>query len=50
MTTCKVPTCSNEVGQQDRDDYRKTRFCSVMCDVRYDKLKQEAKEAKISAE
>jgi len=46
MTTCQAPGCENPVGQQDRDDYRANRFCSVQCDVLYDKRKQEAQQAK----
>ena len=45
-TECKAPGCSNPVGQQDRDDYRCSRFCSVKCDVKYDKLKADARDAR----
>lgn len=50
MTTCQAPACENAVGQQDRSDYRDSRFCSVQCDVLYDKRKQEAQQAKRDAE
>lgn len=46
--TCKYPTCSNPVGQQDREDYRSNKFCSIQCDVTHDKRKMEAKEARLS--
>jgi hypothetical protein len=46
--TCKYPTCSNDVGQQDRDDYRKRTFCSIQHEVKYDHLKMDAKDAQES--
>ena len=36
--TCKMPNCDREPGEQDRDDYRTSRFCSVECDVKYDHI------------
>lgn len=44
--TCRMPNCQNEPGSQDRDDYRTTRFCSVECDVKYDHLKADARDAR----
>ena len=41
--TCKMPNCDREPGEQDRDDYRTSRFCSVECDVKYDHLKADAR-------
>ena len=43
MTECKM--CSNLVGQEDRDGYRKSKFCSMRCDVTYDKRKADARDA-----
>ena len=44
--TCRMPNCTNPTGQQDRDDYRTTRFCSVQCDTKYDHLKADARDAR----
>ena len=43
--TCKYPTCTNDVGQQDRDDYRDSRFCSIHCQTKYEHVKADAKDA-----
>lgn len=40
-----MPSCTNPPGQQDRDDYRKSRFCSVECDVKYDHIAADARDA-----
>jgi len=50
MTTCKRPTCTNQVGEQDRDDYQINRFCSVQCDVKHQHIKADARDAKESVE
>lgn len=47
--TCRRPTCSNDPGQQDRDDYD-TRYCSVQCQVKYEHVKAEAREARLTEE
>jgi hypothetical protein len=44
MSDCKRPTCTNPAGQQDRDDYR-TSFCSIQCEVRYEHIKADARDA-----
>lgn len=44
--TCRMPSCDNPVGQQDRDDYRNSRFCSVQCGVKYSHLKDDAEDAR----
>jgi len=44
--TCKRSTCSNPVGQQDRDDYRSGSFCSVQCEVKYEHVKADARDAR----
>ena len=41
-----MPNCDNPPGEQDRDDYRAGRFCSVQCDVKYDHLKADARDAR----
>ena len=43
--TCAHPSCDAAVGQQDRDDYRDSRFCSVQCDVALEHLKADASDA-----
>jgi len=45
-TTCKRPTCSNPVGQQDRDDYRSGKFCSIQCEVKHEHVKADARDAR----
>jgi len=50
MTTCKMPSCDRDVGTQDREDYRTSRFCSVKCDLKYDHLKADAEDARRAAE
>lgn len=49
MTECKMPSCDREVGTQDRTDYRTRSFCSVKCDVKYDHLKADARDARRDA-
>ena len=49
-TTCAMFGCDREPGTQDRDDYRKHRFCSVQCDVKHEKHASEATEARRDAE
>lgn len=44
--TCKYPTCNNETGQQDRDDYRSSRFCSIQCETKYEHVKADARDAR----
>jgi hypothetical protein len=39
--TCRYPSCSREPGQQDRDDYRSRRFCSVQCETKFDHIKSD---------
>lgn len=48
MTECKYPTCTNGVGQQDRDDYRDTTFCSIQCEVKLEHIKADAQDAQDS--
>jgi len=48
--TCKYPSCSNEVGQQDRDDYKRSTFCSVQCMTKYEHVKADARDAQRSVE
>jgi hypothetical protein len=43
--TCRYPSCDREPGQQDRDGYRTRSFCSARCEVRYDHLKADARDA-----
>jgi hypothetical protein len=50
MSKCKRSTCTNPVGQQDRDDYRDSRFCSIQCDVKHEHIKADARDAKASME
>ena len=44
--TCKRSTCSNPVGQQDRDDYRSGKFCSVQCEVKHEHIMADARDAR----
>jgi len=46
--TCKYPTCTNPVGQQDRDDYRAGSFCSVEHEVKYEHVAADARDAQIA--
>jgi hypothetical protein len=41
--TCRRPTCDNEPGEQDRDDYNARLFCSVQCEVKHDHIKDDAR-------
>ena len=50
MTECKRSTCSNPVGQQDRDDYRDSTFCSIQCETKHEHIKQDAEDAKRAME
>jgi len=43
--TCRYPTCDNEPGQQDREDYNATRYCSIQCQTKYEHIKADAKDA-----
>ncbi|AFH22142.1 hypothetical protein OSG_eHP18_00160 [environmental Halophage eHP-18] len=43
---CKYPSCSREVGQQDRDDYRARSFCSVQCETKHEHIKADARDAR----
>jgi hypothetical protein len=43
--TCRAPSCDRAPGQQDREDYRAGRFCSVQCDVRFEHIRADAREA-----
>jgi len=43
--TCKYPTCSNDVGQQDRDDYQRRFYCSIQCQTKLEHIKMDAKDA-----
>jgi len=38
----------SDVGQQDRDDYRDTTFCSIQCEVKLEHIKADAMDAKDS--
>lgn len=47
---CRMPSCSSAPGSQDdREDYRTGRFCSVQHDVLYSKRKQDARNAAMEA-
>jgi len=48
MTECKYPRCKKAVGSVDTDEYtyRDSTFCSPMCDLKYDLLKADAREAR----
>lgn len=39
--TCRVPSCNNEPGEQDRDDYRTRSFCSVVCELKWDDVRDD---------
>ncbi len=43
--TCRYPTCDRRPGEQDRDDYRSSSFCSVQCEVKYEHIKADARDA-----
>lgn len=43
--TCKRSTCDNEPGQQDRDDYRSGKFCSIQCETKHEHVKADARDA-----
>lgn len=44
--TCRLPTCDNSPGEQDRDDYNSRKFCSVQCEVKFDHIKADADDAR----
>jgi endogenous inhibitor of DNA gyrase (YacG/DUF329 family) len=46
--TCKYPTCTNDVGQQDRDDYKHRTFCSIQCQTKLEHIKMDARDAQES--
>ena len=48
--TCRYPSCDRAPGQQDREDYRAGRFCSVQCEVRFEHIQADAREAARDAE
>jgi hypothetical protein len=48
--TCRMPDCDRPPGQQDRDDYRARRFCSVQCETKHDHLQADAADARRAAE
>jgi len=47
MTECKYPTCTNDVGQVDTDDYtyKHRSFCGPKHEVKYDHIKADARDA-----
>jgi hypothetical protein len=46
--TCRMPSCNNDPGQQDRDDYRSGRFCSIQCETKFEHIKADARDARRS--
>lgn len=49
--TCRMPSCDNEPGSAETDmKYRDSRFCSPGCDIQYDHLKDDARQARMDAE
>jgi len=49
--TCRMPGCDRDPGTEDSDTtYRTRRFCSPGCDVKYDHLKADARDARRAAE
>lgn len=47
MTTCKYPSCNNDVGQDpDTENYRHRSFCCVKHDVKHEHLKVDARDAR----
>jgi hypothetical protein len=47
---CRAHACTTPPGTQDRDDYNSRLFCSVQCETKHDKLRDEARDAKMAAE
>jgi len=45
MTECKLPSCDNSVGLQDRDDYRDGSFCCIQHEVKYEHVRMDAQDA-----
>lgn len=45
--TCRYPSCDRSPGQQDRDDYRAGRFCSIQCETRFEHVRADAREARL---
>jgi len=43
--TCRYPSCDDPAGKSDRDDYN-TRFCSARCEVRYEHIEADARDAR----
>lgn len=46
---CRLPGCTNPPGESDDDGYRTRMFCSPGCDVKYDHLKDDARDARLAA-
>lgn len=45
--TCRLPTCDREPGTEDADvTYRSRRFCSPMCDLKYEDYKADRPEGR----
>lgn len=43
---CRYPSCDNGPGEQDRDDYDARRFCSVPCQLKYEHVRADARDAR----
>jgi len=44
--TCRLPNCEREPASADTAiQYRKRQFCSPTCDVKYDHIKADARDA-----
>lgn len=48
--TCRLPGCENAPGEQERDDYRASSFCSAEHEVKFDHLRDDARDARQASE
>jgi len=46
--TCRYPSCDRDPGQEDRDDYRSGRFCSVAHQLKHEHIKADARDARMA--
>lgn len=45
QTPCRMMGCDRPRGEQDRDDYNDHKFCSVQCQVKYEHIRADARDA-----
>jgi hypothetical protein len=48
--SCRLPTCTNSRRGSDADGTYAGKFCSAKCEVKYDHLKADARDARMAEE